>query len=302
MPPPSPKPSPFPWPFLAVLWAHFFWVLSPSWDTEGYYGYGWFVAPLTFLFAWKRIKALDEERRTHREIPPSPTWLTVALTTLAFSLLAPLRFVEIADPTWRLPLSIHAVILFAFTHGIVGWKLGARRSVSFLPVTIFALSAVPYPFQIEQIFIRELTGGVIKISGELFNLYGRPVTVVGERLESMGIVVEVTEGCSGFRSFQSMVMCSLFFGELFTLKWTPRILLVVIGILAATVMNTIRSMALAQIRFDEGVEAFDAAHDNVGYLAFALSALVLFVIAKLFLETSGPKKKLTRRTVSRSQL
>ena len=38
-------------------------------------------------------------------------------------------------------------------------------------------------------------------------------------------------------------------------------------------------MTLAVIRFDDGEEAFDKAHDLVGHSAFAIAAVVLFIAA-----------------------
>lgn len=279
-------------PLLALLWLHLFWCLSPSWEPGGYYSYGWLVAPLTFFFGWRRIGLL-RDRNVQPRHPPG--WPLATLLILFLVLMIPLRMVEIGDPTWRPPLWIHALMVAGLSHFAIAWRFGWKASAFFIPVTIFGLSAVPYPWQIEQTLIRTLTGGVIKMAGELFNLFGRPVNVLGEQLESMGTVVEVTDGCSGIRSFQNLIMASLFFGEFYRLKWFPRVLLIVIGIAAAVVMNTWRAMTLARIRFDQGSDAFDAAHDNVGYLAFGLSALLLLAAARYFSESSTRGRKVIRR-------
>lgn len=282
---------------LGVMWLHFFWSLIPSWDPDGYYSYGWMVAPAALLFAWRRISILRENwQGKPRERSAVPLVVCFSLYLLILPLL---RIVETSDPSWRLPVFIHMILLVGLSHFAVAWKFGWKRSVYFIPVTIFALSAVPYPWQIEQSLIRTLTGGVIRISAELFNLAGRPVTAVGENLESMGTTVEVTEGCSGIRSFQNLVMAALFFGELFRLHWLPRALLIVVGIGASVVMNTGRAMTLARIRFDEGEDAFQAAHDNVGYLTFLISAAVLLAVAKLLSESTGERRGVVRiRTVA----
>lgn len=277
---------------LGVMWLQLYWSLIPSWDPEGYYSYGWMVAPAAFLFAWRRISIL---RGSGQEVPPQRTAVPLVAGFTVFLLLIPLlRIVEVSDPSWRLPLFFHVILLVGLSHFAVAWKFGWKCSVYFMPVTIFALSAVPYPWQIEQKLIRTLTGGVIHISAEFFNLAGRPVAVVGEKLESMGTVVEVTEGCSGIRSFQNLVMAALFFGELFRLHWFSRVMLVVVGIVASVVMNTGRAMTLARIRFDKGEEAFEAAHDNVGYLAFFISAAVLLAVAKFLSEARVKRRRVVR--------
>jgi exosortase len=275
-----------------VLWLHFYWSLVPTWDSSGYYGYGWIVAPAAFFFTWRRLGHLAEgreERPAHRA-----TWPLAAGFTGFLVMMPLLRMVETGDPTWRPPFWIHAVLLAGLSHFGVAWKFGWKRSAYFLPVTVFALSAVPYPWQVEQGLIRTLTGGVIRISAELFNLAGRPVTAVGEKLESMGTMVEVTEGCSGIRSFQNLVMVALFFGELFRLHGFQRLVVIAVGIGAAVVFNTARAMTLARIRFDQGEEAFEAAHDNVGYVTFFFSAGVLLAVAKLLSEFSGERRMVLR--------
>ena len=283
---------------LSLLWLYFFWCLIPSWDSSGYYGYGWMVGPATLFFYWRRLEPLRDGKIQYAERGVS--WPPMVALILFLLLMLPLRMIEVADSTWRPPLWLHVVMLVGLSHFVILWKLGWRYSLFFVPATLFALTAVPYPWQIEQFLVRKLTGGVIQIAGEFFNLFGRPVTVLGETLESMGTVVEVTEGCSGIRSFQSLVMSALFFGELFRLRWFYRVLLMVIGIAAAVVMNTGRAMTLARIRFDEGEAAFDAAHDNVGFLSFGLSAVVLLIAAKICSERPE-RRRVVRRTTVKAQ-
>lgn len=62
---------------------------------------------------------------------------------------------------------------------------------------------------------------------------------------------------------------------------------------AAFVVNTARTWALATIRFDHGVEAFDRAHDWLGLLAFALSAVFFYVVSGWL--ARGPRGRVVRR-------
>jgi exosortase len=264
------------WLPLAVLalWLHLFWSVSPIWRNGEYYQYGWYVPVLALWFFLRRWREARDE--PWREVPVG--WVAaVALGLLPF--LMAVRAVGYFDADWRLPLLAQAAVVVAVTHALIAWARGAKVSWALAPVTLFALSAVPYPWQIEQAMIRRLTGTVISLAGEWFNLFGRPVEVVGETLESMGTVVEVTEGCSGIRSMQNLVMASLFFGELFRLGWLWRVALLGVGVLAAVLVNAGRAMVLAAIRFDHGSEAFDAAHDTVGFAAFGVSAVILLLAA-----------------------
>jgi len=263
---------------LIALWAQLYLAVIPVWQNGEYYNYGWFVPPLAAFFFYRRWRDLPDGARGAAKSAKWAIWLAVLLLPV-FALLRALNYV---DAGWRPPMLANALIVVAVSHFLLGRFLGWKISWFFAPVTLFALSAIPWPWQIEQAIIRNLTGLVVGISTELFNLYGRPVTLHGEQLESMGTVVSVTNACSGIRSFQNLMMASLFFGEMFLLRLWPRVALIAVGVAAAIVLNIGRAMTLAAIRFDEGEVAFEHAHDSVGYTAFAISSLILFAAAATF--------------------
>ncbi len=260
---------------LVALWAQLYLSVVPIWQFGEYYNYGWFVPPLAVFFFYRRWRDLPDGTHGAAKSAKWAIWLAVALLPV-FALLRALNYI---DAGWRPPMLANALLVVAVSHLLMGRFLGWKTSLFFAPVTIFALSAIPWPWQIEQALIHSLTKLVVAIATELFNLYGRPVTLHGEQLESMGTVVSVTNACSGIRSFQNLMMASLFFGEMFLLRLWPRVLLIVVGIAAAIVVNIARAMTLAAIRFDQGAEAFEHAHDSVGYTAFAIASLILFVVA-----------------------
>jgi exosortase/archaeosortase family protein len=109
-------------------------------------------------------------------------------------------------------------------------------------------------------------------------------------------VVEVTDGCSGIRSLQSLVMVALFFGELFLLPTSRRLLLILLAGLAALVFNTLRSFWLASVHFNHGIHAADAAHDRIGHTTFLLSAATLWLAAYALLQSQP--RRLLQRTIS----
>jgi exosortase len=283
---------------LLVLWGQLYFASIPLWRYGEYYGYGWFVPPLAMLLffrRWRRLGVSVEDA--------GGWWRYAAVAAVLLPVLVVIRAVAAFDPAWRPALLAQAVLVVVATHLMLYWWGGKKLSLGLLPVTIYALSAIPYPFQIEQWLIRTLTGGVSQISGGLFNMMGRPVEVRGETLESLGTVVEVAEGCSGIRSFQNLVMAALFFGEFFLLGLGSRVVLLAVAAVAAVVVNIGRAMTLARIRFDEGEVAFDAAHDNVGFLAFGICALILLLAAKWLgdrMDSKGVKRKLVRRTTTAS--
>lgn len=270
--------------FIAVLWLHFFWSLVPEWRFGEYYGYGFMVAPLFFALAWRRISGFGEKRHGTSAIALS--WWTWAILAVILLILVPFRIIETGDSGWRPPFILHGLLVTAISHVLIARQFGWRPSFALLPVTIFAWSAVPYLWQVEQSIIRTLTGTVIALTREIFLLKGYPVQQIGERLAMGNEVVEVTDGCSGIRSAQSLVMTALFFGELLWLAWPKRLLLIAGALMVAVACNTTRAYYLASIQFFDGKAAADSVHDGVGHLAFAASALLLYAIAWIMLPRS----------------
>ncbi|HEY1120050.1 MAG TPA: exosortase/archaeosortase family protein [Haloferula sp.] len=280
----------------AILWLHYFWCLVPEWRLGEYYQYGFFVPPLFFALAWRRIQLLES---ADPWIPRPRVKTILIIAMLAFlGMLVPLRMIEAGDPSWRPPLLLHGAMVTAASHILLARSYGWRASWSLAPVTILAWAAVPYLGQVEQGLIRTLTSWVIGLTREAFLLAGYPVMQVGERLALGDRVVEVTDGCSGIRSFQSLVMTALFFGELLWLGWPRRIGLIVGALITAIVINTGRAFWLASLQFFDGPGAAHAAHDNVGHLAFAISATLLFGLAWLLVPRRTKGMKVRRIEVS----
>jgi exosortase/archaeosortase family protein len=152
---------------------------------------------------------------------------------------------------------------------------------------------------VEQRIVENLTDGVIHAVAEWFQISGRPVEIVGDRLCLHELTVEVTDGCSGVRSFQSFVMATWFFAELQRMRATRVMILLACACGAAFVVNTARTWALATIRFDHGVEAFERAHDWLGLLAFVASAVFFYVISGWL--SAAPPRMVVRTVSSKVQ-
>lgn len=296
----SPQIRPFPPSFFIItaLWLHFFWCLSPVWWNSEYYTYGFFVAPLAAMLAW---------RRNSSPVVSTPwqpgrgfTKLLIGLAAIALLSLIPIRVIETGDPGWRPPFVIHGFLITVFSHLLLATERGWRGSAWYFPITLLAWSAVPYIGRIEQGLVRELTGIVIGLTREIFILAGHPVEQLGERLSLGGNVVEVTEGCSGIRSVQSLVMTALFFGELLWLRWPGRFLLVLGALAAAIPCNTGRAFYLANVAFFKNADAAASVHDSAGHIAFAAAAAMLYFFAQA-LSFRPTRRKLVRVDTSKAQ-
>lgn len=229
-------------------------------------------------------------------------WRQGVILLFAVVIILPLRMISEVDPGWRPPILAHAAIVFGLTHMILWYFASWKLSLWFFPVTLFGLTAVPLPWQIEQGVVRTLTGTVVSLTSETFLLLGRPVESVGERLVLGDEMVEVTEGCSGIRSLQSLGMAALFFGELLLLSWNRRFILIGVAAVCAVLVNTARAWCLAEIHFSKGAAAADAAHDGIGHIAFAVSAGILFGVAYLLQSRQEVRKQIVVRRVQKTQV
>jgi exosortase len=224
----------------------------------------------------------------------------IAVMVLLLIVLVPLRVIETGDPGWRPPVVLHGLLVTLASHFLLARDYGWKSSASLLPVTILAWSAVPYLWQVEQVLIRQLTGAVIGLTRECFILNGQPVELRGEGLVLGDRVAEVTDGCSGIRSAQSLLMTALFFGELMWLTWPRRLLLLGAALLTALVTNTVRAYYLASLQFSAGPDAVHQAHDPAGHIAFVAAAAILYGIA-WFLTNIRHDRAKVRRVVVVSQ-
>lgn len=255
------------------LWMPAMIAASYAWRNGDYYDYGWFVPPAAGWLMIRRWQGLTGPVTSLR-----PWVVAVGVTALLPWLLA-LRVLGYADPLWRLPVGLLGVTAAVAGHLLLGATRGWRVSLGFGWLTLLWLSALPWPTAVESRLVHELTQGVVTAVAEVFQNFGKPVEVLGDRLRLHDLTVEVTDGCSGVRSFQSFVMASWFFAELQRLRVAQALGLLGCACAVAFGVNIVRTYALAQIRFTQGQQAFDRAHDWLGLLAFAVSGLVFYVVS-----------------------
>lgn len=272
----------------AAVWTPAMLASAYAWRNGEYYDYGWFVPPAALLLLYKRWR----ESRITLEIP---RWKTLsAAAALILPLFLVLRILNHTDPSWRLPMALLALTAAAVCHLVIAASAGWRVSARFSLITILLLSAVPWPSVIEQDIVNTLTRWVTTSVAEIFQILGKPVGILGDRLTLHDLTVEVTDGCSGVRSFQSFVMATWFFSELQRLRWYQSFLLLNISCIIGLVVNIGRTYALAHIRFFHGETAFDRAHDLLGLVAFVISAALFFLISGK-LSSRAPRKVVRMR-------
>lgn len=276
---------------LALLWLQFFYAMAPSWTGATYYDYAWLVPPFTLLFLWRRWQDLDVvvARPSERLWP----W---ALVACGVATLLPLRLIEHVDVFWRLALWVHAAIVLGVSHLAAGLLFGWRVSFLLLPASLFALLAIPLPTFLERELVQGLTQQVVNLASGALPLAGYPIDVAGNSLVVKGELMDVAEGCSGIRSFQSSAMAGLCLGELLRLNVVKRIVLVLMSLGLAIVCNSGRIFVLARITYDESMEASDAAHDSVGFWVLVFTYGGISLVAWLL--TRARKRKVVRSVTS----
>ena len=271
-----------------ALWMPAMVAASHVWSHGEYYHYGWFVPPAAIWLMALRWKGLDGAVR----FPSQRVMLGLATLLLPWFLL--LRVLGDTDPSWRLPMLLSGMTAVVAGHWLLAVTRGWPASRGFVWITLFWISALPWPSAVETEIVRHLTRWVVAAVAETFQILGKPVEVLGDRLGLHDVTVEVTDGCSGVRSFQSFVMATWFFAELQRLRIGGALGLLAMACGVAFLVNSARTYALAWIRFSQGDAAFHRAHDWLGLLAFAASATAFYYLSG---HLSGPSRRTLVRTL-----
>lgn len=243
---------------------------SYAWRHGDYYNYGWFVPPAAAFLTFQRWK----------QTPVRTRLLTSRFTLLLGTLMLPfvliLRVLGHTDPLWSLPVALLGVLALLGSHTVIAKARGWRNSSTYILISLLWISALPWPSVVETWIVQGFTDAVLGSVTEILRMFGWPVELLGDRIVLHDVSVEVTDGCSGVRSFQSFVMATWFFAELQRLRPDRVLILLAFACLTAFMVNVVRTIMLAVVRFDRGEQAFRQAHDHLGLAAFALSAVAFY--------------------------
>lgn len=266
---------------VVALWTPAMIAASYEWAHGIYYDYGWIIPPVALWLLIRRWNGMGGEIR----LPERRVIIGGILLLLPWFTL--LRVLGLVDPSWRMPIGLAGLTAALVSHGWIALSCGWRASLGFLWITLFLASALPLPSAVELRLVDGFTHSVIVMTSQWFHLSGKPVEVAGDLLLLHGFTVEIAEGCSGVRSFQSFLMATWLFAELQRLRWMRTLVLLGFAVGAAFLVNVSRAYILAGISFSQGREAFERAHDAVGLLAFVVSAIWFYVISAVLSERRG---------------
>lgn len=251
-------------------WRH----LSVEWRLNADYSHGFVVPLLAVFLAWQRLA------ESHLETPRVDTrsmrmFTALAIAGAAFFLLAEL--LRLQDPTWRFGgwLMMGAATLFLWSWlGHIGGFPWIRQLA--LPVA-FNWLALPWPSAVEGPLTLSLLGLATSVSVHCLNWAGVAALQHGNLIELKTGIVGVDRACSGIQSLQASFVLALFLGEFFRLRLPRRFALLLLGVVAAVIVNILRVFVLAKLIHHHGQNAVDQYHDPVG--AVATLCLVLFLAA-----------------------
>lgn len=286
--PPVTRHSPPLWPLAAALlalWLPVFYRLSFFWETNEQYSHGWFVPLLAgwiFYTRWQTLPTSD--------LRPPVSGLRLSLRPLVLwsfllFLLLPLAgsyFIAEANPDWRMMMWIMAGSAFLGSLTLTQLFGGTAWTKHLWFAFLFALVSVPWPFGPEKWLTLELSMLAARISTSILTLTGIPAVCVGNTIEVAAGVLGVDEACSGIRSFQSSLMAGLFLGELYMLRFAPRIILCLVGLVVAYALNVARMLVLAIAVESSGtMNAVSQWHDPAGFVILLLTMAILWSLCAL---------------------
>jgi exosortase len=257
-----------------LLWAWLAWHLHYTWQLDEQYRYGAAVPLLVALLLHARWRERPKPARARREAP-------LVVQAILLALLLPVRVIEEANPDWRLLSWIFALIVVAYTLTLF-YRAGGRawlRHFSF-PVC-FALVAVPWLVQFENVVVQTLTRAVAGAAVEVASWLGLGAYQIGNIIQLRNGFVGVDEACSGVRTLQTAIMVSLFLGELLRMTAARRVLLVAISCGWVFVCNVARAATLVSIAGTRGFDALHRAHDVVGACVMIVGLLGIVAAALL---------------------
>lgn len=267
--------------FLLTLWGLLINQLRLDWETNPQYSYGWLVPLLAAYLFWVRWRSRPEPELT------AAGWVPAAAAAVLALALLPTRLVREATPEW-------SVVSWALAFEVVGLTLlalvvmGGWRSMRHFAFPVcFFLVAVAWPVRFETALTQTLMQQLAALTAELLGWAGVSALPQGNLLRLSTGVVGVDEACSGVRSLQSMLMASLFLGELNRLSWWSRLALVGAGLALAVVCNVVRALALVTVAIREGLPALEKWHDPAGFSILLVSFGGLCVLVRLFPRAAG---------------
>ena len=244
--------------------------LLQYWLHNPLYGYGIWVPFLAAYLFWQRRAALGKA-----EQPVSP-FLAVAVVSLYLLSWPVLRVVQVANPDWRLVDLILSLGMVASLLALFYCVGGRRLLADFWLPACFLLTTVPWSTSAEQSFVAyaiPLTG---RATSELLWTLGVAVVDSGKTIYTAVGPIQVSEDCSGIRSFHLAIMATFFWIGYFRLQnfraWSMAA--TALGMTLALNILRVTVLVLIVVKSNQ-VALMEHWHDTMGSIAQGLLVIAL---------------------------
>jgi exosortase len=284
---------------LVALWTWAIWACAEHWRGNPNYSYGWAVPVLAVGFGVRRFLRLRDNDQA--AAGKAPGWITTVLSLVALASLG--GALEYGRETmWHPEIVLWSICLLCvgLTLATLGKTGGWSLARAELFPTLFFLSAVPWPPRFEQPLTAALMRSVADGTTEILHWLGIEAIASGGAIALHSGLVGITEACSGIRSLQAGVMFGLAMGEWFLLRFSRRVVLLVLAIVLALATNLGRTLTLSLQAERHGVGSVEGIHDLTGNIAVTSLVLAIALLAKLLAGRRGSAGGVDRPPVFRS--
>jgi len=276
---------------LAALWLPIVRLLGAQWSIYEQYRYGWAVPFLCLYLAWKRWKSSGSMLNSPGDASaPMSQHYALACLLLAMLFHLPIHILQEANPLWRFASYALAGEAIVITLALIYLSGGFRALRQFAFPVSFFLVAVPWPTPAETWIVDSLTRLNAVVVIEIMNFFGVAALVHGNVIEVNTGFVGLEEACSGIRSTQAVFMLALFFGEYYRHGVRARLALLAGGLLAALLLNIIRTSVLVGFAAHGGRVLSEKWHDTTGVTVLLGCFGLVWAMALLLARRTQPSR------------
>lgn len=251
---------------IALYWPALLWTVH-LWLTRDAYSHCVYIIPISLFVVWLRRKEI-------REAPAQPSawgFLPLALGLTIYSAAYLLRLEMLL--MWTLiPVLAGGILIL---HGPALWRI-MRFAVLFL------VFAAPIPYPVEYWVNEQLKSITSFCTAGIVSAMGFKLDRQGNLLEVPGAMLEVADGCSGYKKFIAMLAFSSLYGYLFAISNRKRVALILLSMPIAILANVIRVVGLTLAVLIGGIPLFEQVHDwaersvlLIAFVAFILTGKAL---------------------------
>src|SRR4051812_41511 len=257
-----------------VAYAQVLSTLATTWWVDDEYSHGLICAPLAAAIVFWR-------RRELATLPAAPRLAGLGGAVLSLGLLL--------AGTLGAELFLTRASLLLFAASAVVYLFGWRhlRALAF-PFALLALS-IPIPAILLTRVTLPLQFAASSTAETALTLFRIPVLREGNVLVLSDATLQVAEACSGVRSMTSLFVLGLLVARYMEHRFALRVAIVAAAVPVTIAVNAVRVTATAVATEFYGAPAAEGvAHEILGMLLFAVSAVLLVACARL-MTTMAPR-------------